>query len=368
MNVKLSTIPNLPKIEPVDYKSFSSPFAFIGSIGFENRSLAFMKDLRERSVQLTASMGIEYTPALRRNRVREFKSLIDSLNMNRASRYYVTYDRFNPQRIGQESRAQLAALKRSQRIAVDISGMSKFLIAVLLQELRDYENELFIVYTEAGVYYPTKADFEERRNKAKDTSPDFLTSDVFSVVTTPSLSSVSMQGYPIILITFPSFNHYDMMSLLNEVSPQKLVLLEGVPHLGVDKWRIDAIRWINRKVRDYIEPTCFSVSTFEYAETIDCLEVLYRRYHEDHRIVIGPTGSKMQALAVFLFAQMHPDVQLVYPVTKTFAMQYTRRHRNSWQIRFVRFSSLVDQLAAYRKGEILSLIKNIDYLSREVPE
>ena len=61
-----------------------------------------------------------------------------------------------------------------------------------------------------------------------------------------------------------------------------------------------------------------SKCTLNYIETLDYLLDLYNEYNIWNKLVLAPTGSKMQAVAVGIFRAFLDDVQIVYPTPRTF--------------------------------------------------
>ena len=59
-------------------------------------------------------------------------------------------------------------------------------------------------------------------------------------------------------------------------------------------------------------------STRDYRETLRILIKVYGERSMFDRIVVAPTGSKMQAVAVGLFRSVMYDVQIVYPTPQIF--------------------------------------------------
>ena len=163
----------------------------------------------------------------------------------------------------------------------------------------------------------------------------YLSSGIFEVAATPELSSVAMWGESIRLIAFPSFDSAQLTNLVQEVQPAYTSLVHGVPPLPENEWRTDAIRRLNeRTVSDLRETTHEFVSTFDYKATLDLLCGIYVARNMFDRLVLAPTGSKMQAVAVGLFRAVVQDVQIVYPIPKEFAEsgRYTRGVREMYQL------------------------------------
>lgn len=346
MSWKLDLHSMLPIISPFDVKSLSHPLTYIGAAGFEPRATSILDYMISENTQLERAIAVKYKPLNRQNRVDDFE---DRLAKVGADIIWTTFDRYNPQKFSKGILPILESLDLSH-VVVDISAMSKFMIMVLLQAMRERPNHLSIAYTEAEIYYPTESEFNLKK-KELGATPDFLTTGIYKILTVASLSSVSMQGYPILLLVFPTFNHVEIVALYNELAPKHLILLEGDPHEQQDKWRLNAIKEVNREVTDNPDYSCETkiLSTFDYISCIEAIEGIYRKYCYTHKILLAPTGSKLQTIAAFMFKQLHPDVQIVYPVTKAFFGEYSEGHRALWCIHLTRFSEFIRRLDQFRK-------------------
>lgn len=358
----------LPPIEIIDLGKISSPLTYIGAVGFEDRALAVLNMALQSHRNFDQVIAIEYRPIDERNMGEEFQKKLDQLNIPGENVERVIYDRCNPEEFLEYLDIIKEKIALTSNVIVDISGMSKLLIIVLLQGLRDLDVNLTLVFAEAEVYHPTREEFEtqkEKYEKETENLPIFLTSDVYDIVTTTSLSSTAMQGYPLMMVAFPTFNHRELTALVNEIIPQHLVLIEGKPHEQYNEWRMEAIRWLNRRIIERLvngETLTGQeriISTFDYKETIKVLERIYQLYKYDKKIVVVPTGSKLQTFGVFLFKQMRPDIQVIYPVTKKFTDLYTGCCKAVWQIPIKDFSDFILQLNGYRK-------KGLDKLNRAI--
>jgi hypothetical protein len=74
---------------------------------------------------------------------------------------------------------------------------------------------------------------------------------------------------------------------------------------------------------DTVKHNTLATSTLDYRETLDYLLRLYGTHSERERLLISPTGSKMQTIAVGIFRAFMDDVQIVYPTPKEFRSPYT---------------------------------------------
>jgi len=357
-------IKSLPVIHPFNMERLKSKKIYVGVAGFEDRAFGVFNYAVKKRIRFDKVIAIEYLPYDSRNRKSEFEKNIKRMSIAEKNVRWLTYNRIEPESFSVALNKYVKSLKSNFTIVIDISAMSKFLIAVLLQELRGLSNTVEIVYSEAKIYHPIEDFFEKEKARAVREVPIFLTKDIYKIVTTYSLSSISMQGYPIILIAFLTFNYRELGAIINEITPEFLILIEGRPHKKKNEWRASAVRWINHKVTDYINSEQKTVSTFDYKELLTYLETIYKKYGDTHKLVIAPTGSKLQTFAIYLFKQLHPDIQLIYPVTKEFSSDYTEKVERLWSISIPEFSKFIAQLDMYRKASLKKLKEKITLLEK----
>jgi len=371
MNKIENLITNLPQIALADLDKVPTPLTYIGAVGFEDRTLAVLNESLKLGKRFDQIIAIKYKPFDSRNKKEEFQKRLDEQNIPDENVKWVTYNRYEPEEFLENFGVIKKTIVLASNVIVDISAMSKLLILVLLQGFRDLDVNLTMIYAEADVYHPAPEKFETEKKKYKketETLPIFLTSNLYDIVTTSSLSTISMQGYPLMMIAFPTFNHRELTALINEITPQHLILLEGRPHEAHNYWRLNAIKWLNRKVieehlanGEILTDEERIVSTFDYKETIIILEKIYQSHKYARKIVVVPTGSKFQTFGVFLFKQLHPDIQIIYPVTKKYADKYTKDYKALWKISIPAFSKFLLQLDRYRKSGLVELNNAIKF-------
>jgi len=201
--------------------------------------------------------------------------------------------------------------------------MSRLLIVQVLVALgtrSDGFADCFVAYAEASDYPPNQLDAElELAKSDSDASLSilFLSSGVFDVTVVPELSSFAPAGTQTRLIAFPSLDAHQLTALRNEIQPSRFSFIEGVPPSPQNKWRQQVISSLNQ-LDKIPEAERFQTSTLDYRETLDCLLKLYSEHGERERLLISPTGSKMQTVAVGVFRAMVEDVQIVDPTPGTF--------------------------------------------------
>ncbi|MCY3592754.1 MAG: hypothetical protein OXH32_14100 [Acidobacteria bacterium] len=302
-------------LEPLDSVSLGANDILIACAGFEDRASASLR----HAVSSPRSRGrvilVEYLPEQPKNRLEEMRSIaaVSGFQMLGA-----TYDRRDPTGMG-STLAKLAA--DSTEMYVDVSGMSRLLIVqALVATTRGCGHELRVLYSEAADYPPSSEEFQQQARAATgDSPPSYLSSGIIEVAAAPELSSVAMQGEPIRLVAFPSFDPSQLANLIQELQPAYTDLVYGVPPDARNAWRTKALRELNSPVlSDVRNAQEHNVCTLDYRETLDLLLKLYSRRSMFDRIVVAPTGSKMQAVAVGLFKSVLRDVQIVYPTPHVF--------------------------------------------------
>lgn len=346
----MDTSASLPELQQLAIAPIvDEPGALFVAAGFEDRALAGLEWIRDNGVTLKSTYPINYLPKNRRNREEDVDSLA-----NRISRQvdWIPYDRFSPEPFVANLRATVRNISPDEDIVIDISAMSSLLIIILLDALKNHSGAVRIIYTIPEVYYPTQAQFNSDMSQKRDNitmPPAFLTSDISQLITVSTLAGVSMQGAPLCVIAFPTFNPNDMLALVNELTPHTLVAIFGDPPGAQESWRNIAIKRLNNWVERYVDFKHFaSCSTFSYPDTFRALCDAYEAHENSHRILLAPTGSKLQAVGCTLFKWAHPDVQLIYPVPRTYSEQFTEGIREIWSIRFSSFASTFKQLKASR--------------------
>ena len=354
----------LPSPEKLNLGRIHTNATFIGAAGFEDRCFSFLESIISSNKKIETVIGIEYRPFNPRNRKKEFETLGTKAALWSEVEWLI-YDRFNPEKIYHDFKQKKKLINETANIIIDISGMSKYLIVILLDIFKDFKGDVIVIYSEAEIYHPTFEEFESQKEKMPGITPTFLTKDLDNIALTTSLSSIGMQNSPLLMIAFPTFNYRELMALLSEMTPQYLIEFEGIPHEKYNRWRLDAVRWINRNIdKDFIlnidEIMHEELSTFDYVGTVGALDDIYEKFKYTHKCVIAPTGSKLQSVGVFIFKQLHPEVQVVYPVTKEFAEEYTDGCRKIWLINFVKFHSFIKNFEKHRRTKLISLKEAIE--------
>jgi hypothetical protein len=196
----------------------------------------------------------------------------------------------------------------------------------------------------AQEYPPNEKEVDAEISKMEEDSLHsamFLSSGVFELAVVPELSSVSSEGQPIRVVAFPSFNPNQLAALRSEIQASSFTLIHGIPPLDENAWRPDKINILNR-IEDISNRDDLEVSTLEYNETLESLLNIYDECGVLERIIVAPTGSKMQAVAVGIFRAFMEDIQIVYPTPRIFPKpkKYTKGVRQLYQLQLDLFSDI----------------------------
>lgn len=306
--------------------ALSAEDTLIVCAGFEDRALAALALALKDSESFNMVL-VGYTPFLPENLDEKLHAMVTARPAVRVAR--LNYDRKNPAGFGAELIEAVG--RRPGRVFIDISGMSRLLIVQTIVAFGCRKAGLLncsIVYSEAAEYPPTKAEAEAVLQKSAldlTFSALFLSSGVFEITVVPELSSVAPAPTQARLVAFPAFDAHHLIALRAELQPSRLTFIEGVPLLGENRWRQVLIAALNHL--DAIpEAERIATSTMWYEETLDVLLQLYRENGLRERMLIAPTGSKMQTVAVGLFRTHIEDAQIVYSTPRGFVSpdNYTR--------------------------------------------
>ena len=305
-----------PALQPTAQFRLQTDDCLIVCAGFEDRAMGVLKNAVVGGANF-AVLIIDYLPFIPENRLAEIRALCSTASLRATE---ITYDRQNPAGFGSLLLERIAGVRG--RIILDVSGMSRLLIVQNLVALNQRTSGLkncVVAYAEAASYPPTEEEVEqELRQSGEDPlySILLLSSGVFDVTIVPELSSTAIGGTQTRLVVFPTFSTDQLTALRSELAPSRLTCIHGVPPSPQNQWRTAAIARINRL--SLAPPENFLASTLDYRDTFDFLLQLYDAHSDRERILLSPTGSKMQSVAVGLFRAFMDDVQIVYPTPNEF--------------------------------------------------
>lgn len=352
----------LPLLEPAADVVLNGGDVLIHAPGFEDRTLAICDVLKPR--RGSAAILLDYRPSNSNNRLDEVRHGLTKIGVPAEDHTLLIYNRFEPGDFEERLEDGIRKLCTG-RVVVDISTMSKLAIILVLLVLRKIGVPVSVLYAEAEVYGPSEKEFKKARESKQVHRPSLqILSGIHGVVRVNSLASVAMQGQPTAALSFMSFNDALTQALLNTVYPTRLFLINGKP--PIHSWREEAMAWIHDYVRgewsdDNPLETSGSglplrtASTLDYRETVVLLLELYWELSMNHRILLAPAGSKLQAVGSCIVKALHPDVHIEYPSAEGFLKVYSKGIGKRWYLNIGDIDDLVARLRMVEIQEFLQI-------------
>ena len=310
-----------PQLTPVECLDLAEGDVLVLCAGFEERALAALRAVAPRRAQRFSAVVVEYEPKYDDNRRAEIAEMCGRLGV--APTWFV-YDRRAPSGFGDAIARRVAA---AAQIYIDISGMSRMLAVQIIVSLGQRERGLagiHVVYTEVRSYPPTEDEVKAGTVQGGMVS-SYISSGVWELASVPELSAPTSSASSLRLVAFPSFNPAQLELLLQELQPTFIDLVGGIPPRTENSWRPEAIQRSNRRtVGSLRNVTEHSASTLDYRETLHLVLRLYDGRSAFDKIVVSPSGSKIQSVAIAIARTFLADLQIVYPTPQIFLEP--RRH------------------------------------------
>jgi hypothetical protein len=318
-----------PPVSPAEkLKSTNSKRLLIAAYGFEERSLGWSRHQVNNEEVISDAIIINYKNPKGDNKITELRESISKIGVSYP--YEIDYDIFGTHNIEAvlEKKFQKIIDKYSE-IIIDVTAMTKLLILVCLCKLENFEGVLRIVYTEAKNYAPSEILYNKSK-KQMESLAKFPNRGFETILRAKCLSSIRMQGQPVVLVAFTSFNEQLIRHMLGTINPHLLLFINGRPPKVVFKWREFATQEIHSKL---VEEFPFGnevdengllkrfSSTLDYRETIEEIEKIYKQFGLYERIIIAATGSKLQTVGLFFSKVKHPDIHIEYPTPDSYFVQ-----------------------------------------------
>jgi hypothetical protein len=339
----------LPKLSHKSEELISGPSRLlIAAYGFEKRSLGWVQNQKNLGI-VSKAILIDYIHPKGPNLKDEMKDALIKINVSRIEE--IQYDVQAPKNVEDEIEELIAKQLNYDEIIVDISAMTKLLILVILCKLSKYSGILRIIYTEAEEYAPTHEEFEQKKEQW-ELYASAPSRGVESIIRMRCLSSIRMQGQPVVLVAFASFNEQLIGHMLDTISPHRLIIINGTPPRSDYEWREKATHFIHRKmIEEYSHENPIdsssgllkrSTSTLEYGETFNQLNEIYKEYGLYERIICIATGSKMQTVGLFFVKIAHPDIHIEYLTPDSyFSERLSKGVRQIYEIKIPNYKELL---------------------------
>jgi len=340
---------------------------YIGAYGFEIRSTGWTSVQLKQGAVLKNALVIKYLNPKGENLIKELKSNLGSMGVSNPKD--LLFDHLNP--YGFEIKLQEVLdvlLQGIEEIVLDISALTKLLILVFLCVLNKYSIDVRIVYSEARDYPPSKDQYEEYKDQISALSRFLPSSGFATIVRMKCLSSIRMQGQPVTIIAFTSFNEQLLRHMLATISPHRLRQINGRPPKKEFRWREHAMQEIHERfVRGYpLDNNPLDsdnhltrvASTLDYMQTINILNVIYKELGTYEKIICAATGSKMQTVGLALFKLLHHDIHIEYPTPDSYYIM--RGDKEIEKVHEIFIPSYSNFISMIQKSASAKLFKQVD--------
>lgn len=226
---------------------------------------------------------------------------------------------------------EIEGLKRDSIVGVDITGMPTPQYFLLIKWLSRFVDKLYVYYTQPERYIMN----------------DGLFKSYFSTVGPVSVSEIN--GYSgetanegegnRVLICMLGFDNDLLPVVIQDAGPQKIVAINGFPSYYPKFKDISLANnqkfLVGSEFSSRIEKTK-SLSDYVYVEatnpfeTYNTLEEIVAE-QEEFCIDVVPLGTKPMALGVCLYAIIHNEVRVIFPIPENYAQGTSQKSKKTYE-------------------------------------
>ena len=333
----LNKFPEAVKFNEALLPAMGSESIFIAILGFEDRCLSIPEELAKHgNHNAQKAFYFTYTTNSADNTQNKDKLLNALSEISHEYQSVVCDTQDFPQNFRDIIKACQNAESRL-KVIMDISTCSSMPLLLAIKILFEFDVDLHILYSEAKIYHPTYEEWQAEKNKHVKEEGFGIAKGVSRVFPSPEHPGDRKDNLPEKVFVFPTFKPERIIAILHDIDPsialvpdKHAIWFVGKPHLKENEWRIDAIKEINKITEDMQQVL---VSTFDYKDTIRGLNAQWDKWKSDYHITIAPLGSKLQAIGIALFWQMHQELSMVFAVPEQYnAKQYSEKCIERWYI------------------------------------
>jgi hypothetical protein len=241
------------------------------------------------------------------------------------------------------------AVISSERVIVDITGLSNKGLFGALDAMRKDARELYVGYSEAAEYSPTEQEWRRLEDHIAASGGDVSTlaqmadRQEWLYVGEHRVEHVSgHEGYDVAgataLLAFLPYKSARLASIMCRHDYTEYCFIAGEPRLARNAWRLEALRRINASIVK--QWPVIIMSTFGYRLAIEQLgEALFSENGLLHRcdVHMAPMGSKMQTVASWVVSCIGQAATVLTAVpNRYYPNAFSRGIGNSWVFKFVR--------------------------------
>lgn len=325
---------------------------YVGALGFEDRTTAGVEELARLGTRVPHVLLFEFDMNYEANEKRQadYERIALQLSGERPYRPFgaplATADSEFTGRLA--ARLRGLALGERPKVLFDSTSCPSLILSQTFRLLVSMDCDLTVLYSEAAEYFPTREEWESGQIKPPG---DLVRGPFygFEFAAKPTaLQADDLGEKPVALVLFPTFNTERTDGVLAELDPAERIWTFGEPHdKGKNDYRYDMMIAMAAPLVYPGDPWTV-VTTFDYRAAYREFAGVYAKYRPTHRLVVLPHGSKMQTLAVGLFALTHP-VSFVFANPKTYnPVRYSKGCIAQWCVQFGDTADLRERLLRAR--------------------
>ncbi len=321
----------------------SDKFSLILSNGFEERSLGIIKKLANSGVKVITVIIGRYTIEEKHNE-KYWRTLQECVRSLEPDNLHVLEN-------NNDGKWIIDALKLCDTINIlfDITSISNRSIFSTLDNIAFAKKQIFIAYTEAGEYWPKRAEWENLRKNLKDESFEGETlSEIVDKLPwlfgyEHKLELVNgYEGYDSAssgkaLLGYLPFKCARLAGILGDEEYSEIIFIAGEPRLPENHWRLSALFEINEPIIK--DRNVKIIRTFSYKNALkDLLEILFsgkRPLIHRYDIHIAILGSKLQTISCWILCNYIKSITAVTSIPREyFPDAFSEGIGQSWVIQF----------------------------------
>jgi hypothetical protein len=306
----------------------ANDFTIILSEGFEERSVGIIEKMAERKILVEKVVIGRYI-----SQVQEAENAED-LNKKYHPRFEKAAEALSPGKweIIENANdglwvADAISMAPTGRFLLDITAISNRGLFNALDSCIHSEKEVFIGYTEAGIYWPKESNWGviKREIDGEKTLADLIDEKPWlfginhRVELIPGHEGYDTANSGRAIISFLPFKHARLAAVLAKEDYSDFLFIAGVPRLPENKWRLKAQKEINDPLIQV--DSCIEMDTFSYKKALVQLQdILFAEdslfFRTDIHLCI--LGSKLQTVACWILSCIIPSITVITSTPKKY--------------------------------------------------
>ena len=163
---------------------------------------------------------------------------------------------------------------------------------------RNLLGEIRVIYTKAREKIIIRREYDNWRRKFPESArlPRSLTSEMEGNLIPEMFAGFPLRDSPTCLILQAGFEPHRSQGVVDQLNPNKLLLVYGRPERETLAWRVNMARDLHRPLTTSRPTSEEEVSTLDVGATVRLLTLYYDMLFDNHNIAVAPIGGKLQTV------------------------------------------------------------------------